>query len=49
MAAAYPGYYPSNYGQMVEASKNENGVLVYSNIGEMNWRPILDKFSATYP
>lgn len=34
---------------MVEASRAENGVLCYSNVGEMNWRPILQQFKQVYP
>ena len=29
-AAAYPSYYPSDYDKMIEASKAEQGVLVYA-------------------
>jgi iron(III) transport system substrate-binding protein len=47
--AATPDYYPGDYAKMIEASRAEKGVLVYSNVGEMNWRPILKQFNATYP
>lgn len=47
--AAPPGYYPADYAKAVEASKAEKGVLVYSNVGEMNWAPIIAAFNAQYP
>ncbi len=47
--AATPSYYPVDYAKKVEASRAEKGVLVYSNIGEMNWRPLLKQFNALYP
>lgn len=49
VSAAFPSYYPPDYGKVVDASRAEKGVLVYSNVGEMNWRPLLDKFKARYP
>ena len=47
--AAMPDYYPADYSSVIEASKAENGVLVYSNMGEMNWRPLIEAFNAEYP
>ncbi|WP_417459297.1 ABC transporter substrate-binding protein [Kordiimonas sp.] len=34
---------------LIEASKAEEGLLVYSNIAEYNWRYILDGFQEEYP
>ncbi len=35
---------------LVEASKNEkDGLLVYSNMGENNWKPVVAAFNAKYP
>ncbi|MBB3146889.1 iron(III) transport system substrate-binding protein [Phyllobacterium trifolii] len=48
-AWALPDYYPSDYQKVVDASHAEQGVLVYSNVGEMNWRPLLEKFHEIYP
>jgi len=48
-AFAVPDYYPADYAKMIEASKAEGGVLCYSNVGEMNWRPILKRFNELYP
>jgi iron(III) transport system substrate-binding protein len=44
-----PDYYPADYADVIEASRAENGVLVYSNMGEMNWRPLIEAFNAEYP
>lgn len=48
-AMATPNYYPADYAKTIEASRAEEGVLCYSNVGEMNWRPILQQFNAIYP
>lgn len=34
---------------IVEASKSENQLLVYSNMGTDNWNPILEGFNKLYP
>jgi len=47
--AAQPEYYPKDYASVIEASKAEHGVLVYSNMGEMNWAPLIQAFNAEYP
>jgi iron(III) transport system substrate-binding protein len=47
--AAQPDYYPADYAGVIEASHAEKGVLVYSNMGEMNWKPLIDAFNAEYP
>ncbi len=44
-----PDYYPSNYQEIVEASKSEDGILIYGNIAEYNWRYILEGFKKKYP
>lgn len=45
-----PGYYPSSYAELIEASKAEGGDLViYSNTDQENWAPILRDFQAKYP
>src|SRR5688572_23250578 len=49
-AAAFPDYYPPNYNEMVEASKNESeGLLIYSIMSETNWAPVVEGFNAKYP
>ncbi|MFC3053241.1 ABC transporter substrate-binding protein [Kordiimonas pumila] len=37
------------YEARVEASKKEDGILVYSNVAEYNWRFIIEGFNAMYP
>lgn len=44
-----PDYYPSDYSEIIEASKSESGVLIYSNIALINWDPIIAAFNAEYP
>jgi len=46
---ALPDYYPADYGKIVEASRQETGLLVYSNVAEYNWRPIIEAFNKHYP
>ena len=47
--AAPPSYYPAEYSQIIEASKKEAGLTVYSNIALFNWDPILAAFKEEYP
>lgn len=47
--AAPPSYYPAEYSQIIEASKKEPGLTVYSNIALFNWDPILAAFKQEYP
>lgn len=44
-----PDYYPEDYGDMIEASRSEDGLIVYSNMGENNWAPAVEGFQARYP
>jgi iron(III) transport system substrate-binding protein len=44
-----PAEYPAEYAQLVERSKSENGVLVYSIMAAFNWKPVLEGFSKKYP
>ncbi len=44
-----PAYYPQDYGQIIEASKGEDGLLIYGNIAEYNWRYIIQGFKEKYP
>lgn len=39
----------AEHAALVEASRAEEGLLVYSNIAEYNWRYILDGFQEAYP
>ncbi|MFC7400560.1 ABC transporter substrate-binding protein [Chelatococcus sp. GCM10030263] len=47
--AAPPSYYPAEYSQIIEASKKESGLTVYSNIALFNWDPIIAAFRQEYP
>lgn len=47
--APVPDYYPTDYKTVVEASKAENGLVVYSNMADNNWGPLLEGFKAQYP
>lgn len=47
--AGLPDYYPAEYEQIIEASKKEGELLVYSNMAEYNWKPVIDGFNQLYP
>jgi len=47
--AAPPSYYPAEYANIIEASKKESGLTVYSNIALFNWDPIIAAFKEEYP
>lgn len=49
VAQEVPDYYPEDYTGLIEASRSERGVLIYSNMADNNWKPLLDGFSARYP
>jgi len=45
-----PDYYPAEYQDIVDGSKDEGGVLeVYSNTDQENWAPIFRDFQKKYP
>ena len=48
-AAERPDYYPDDYDQIVEASRNEDGLLIYSNMAQYNWQPVIEGFNEPYP
>lgn len=48
--ATVPDYYPENYTDLVEASKQESGsVSLYSNVSQSNLKPLIDGFQAKFP
>lgn len=49
LSADLPDYYPADYQQLIDASKNENGLVIYSNVADYNWKPVLDGFKKVYP
>ena len=45
-----PGYYPADYQEIIDASKEESGELtIYSNTDQENWEPIFRDFQKKYP
>lgn len=48
-AQTVPDGYPADYAQLIETSKSENGVLVYSVMAAFNWKPVLEGFAKKYP
>jgi iron(III) transport system substrate-binding protein len=48
-AQALPSYYPKSYSAIVEGSKKENKLVIYSIMAEYNWKPVLEGFKKLYP
>lgn len=44
-----PDYYPEDYGEIVEACRAEDGLVIYSNMAEYNWAPVIEGFNQLYP
>ena len=44
-----PDYYPENYTDIIEASRDEDGLLIYSNMAEYNWAKVIEGFNELYP
>lgn len=44
-----PSYYPDDYDRIVQASKAENSLTIYSNMDTYNWKPVVDGFRKHYP
>ncbi len=49
LAQDIPAGYPADYAELVAQAKEEGRVLIYSNMGDDNWTPILNAFRAAYP
>ncbi len=49
LPAGLPSYYPATYAQMVEASRAEGRVLIYSIMSAQNWAPVIREFNKVYP
>ena len=46
----FPDYYPADYQDIIDGSKDEGGVLeIYSNTDQENWAPIFRDFQKKYP
>ena len=48
-AQTLPAYYPKSYASIVEGSKKEGKLVVYSIMAEYNWKPVLEGFKKLYP
>ena len=48
-AQKLPDYYPKDYAKIVEGSKKENKLVVYSIMAAYNWKPVLEGFKKLYP
>lgn len=46
---AIPEYYPADYTELVEASRGEDPLDVYSIMSEEDWAPMLEEFNKLYP
>lgn len=49
LPAGVPDYYPASYAQVVEGSRAEGQVLVYSIMSASNWAPVIREFNKVYP
>lgn len=47
--AGLPEYYPGDYADIVEGSKAENNLLVYSNMSTDMWQGVLARYRELYP
>lgn len=48
-AQTLPAYYPKSYSSIVEGSKKEGKLVVYSIMAEYNWKHVLEGFKKLYP
>jgi iron(III) transport system substrate-binding protein len=48
-AQEVPAGYPADYAQIIEGSRSEKGLMIYSNMADNNWQPIIKGFNAKYP
>jgi len=44
-----PSYYPADYSTLVEESRKESSLIVYSIMSKTNWAPVLEEFHQQYP
>ncbi|MDB5527355.1 MAG: extracellular solute-binding protein family 1 [Devosia sp.] len=49
LAQDVPAGYPADYSAIIEGSRAESALTIFSNVGEVNWRPVLEAFKAKYP
>ncbi|MFF7656659.1 ABC transporter substrate-binding protein [Streptomyces sp. NPDC007983] len=48
-APSVPAHYPPTYDTLVDASRHEKKLLIYSNTSQTNWQPVFDAFMGRYP
>jgi iron(III) transport system substrate-binding protein len=46
---AVPAGYPSDYAAIIEASRSETDVVMYTSFSESFWQPVKDKLATLYP
>ena len=44
--AAVPDYYPAEYKDIIKGSRAEKGLVIYSNMADNNWAPIIEGLKA---
>lgn len=44
-----PPYYSYSYENLIEASKNEQGLVIYSVLSESTWKPVIETFTGHFP
>lgn len=44
-----PAYYPDSYENIIESSKNEQGLVIYSAVDQSIWRPVIETFNGHFP
>lgn len=47
--AALPSYYPADYNQIIEGSKSENRLYIYSSMSPDSWAGIKQRYNELYP
>ncbi len=47
--ATVPAGYPADYASIIEGSKSETGVLIYSGVADSQMQPVLAAFRKLYP
>ncbi|WP_290687308.1 MULTISPECIES: ABC transporter substrate-binding protein [unclassified Haematobacter] len=48
-AQTLPDYYPADYSEIIEASRSEAGLMIYSNLSAENAGPMVAGFRQAYP
>lgn len=48
-AQSVPDYYPADYPKMIDASRSEAGLVLYTNAPRDSWETLIQAFNARYP